>query len=91
MQEQRLRERASDPWLGVLRNDETISVRDPNYVQAFDDLKLLTDTRWSPWQFIDANDEEEAAEGALAAIAAAWKKAMPAEPPHLVSTPTQAA
>ncbi len=91
VQEQRLRERASDPWLGVLRNEETISVRDPNYVQAFEDLKLLTDTRWSPWQFIDANDEEEAAEAALAAIAAAWKKAMPAEPPHLVSTPTQAA
>ena len=28
---------------------------------------------------------------ALAAIAAAWTKAMPAEPPHLVSKPTQAA
>ena len=91
VQERRLRERASDPWLGVLRNDEPISVRDPAYIRAFEDLKLLTDTRWSPWQFIDADDEQEAAEGALAAIAAAWTKAMPAEPPHLVSKPTQAA
>jgi AMP-polyphosphate phosphotransferase len=91
VQEQRLRERLSDPWLGVLRGDETISVRDPNYIRAFEDMKLLTDTRWSPWQFIVADDELEAAEGALAAIASAWTKAMPAEPPHLVSKPNQAA
>jgi len=90
-QERRLTERASDPWLGVLRNDEPISVRDPNYTRALDDLKLLTDTRWSPWQFIDADDADEAAKTALAAIAAAWEKAMPAEPPHLVRAPTQAA
>ena len=91
VQERRLEERASDPWLGVMRNDETISVRDPNYIRALEDLKLLTDTRWSPWQFIDAEDEGGAAEAALAAIAAAWEKAMPAEPPHLVRAPTQAA
>ena len=91
VQERRLQARASDPWLGVMRNDETISVRDPNYIRALDDLKLLTDTRWSPWQFIDAEDEGGAAEAALAAIAAAWEKAMPAEPPHLVRAPTQAA
>ena len=91
VQERRLQERASDPWLGVMRNDETISVRDPNYIRALEDLKLLTDTRWSPWQFIDAEDEVGAAEAAMAAIAAAWEKAMPAEPPHLVRAPTQAA
>ena len=91
VQERRLQERALDPWLGVMRNDETISVRDPNYIRALEDLKLLTDTRWSPWQFIDAEDEVGAAEAAMAAIAAAWEKAMPAEPPHLVRAPTQAA
>ncbi len=91
IQERRLHERASDPWLGVMRNDETISVRDPNYIRALEDLKLLTDTRWSPWQFIEADDQNEAAEAALAAVAAAWEKAMPAEPPHLVRAPTQAA
>jgi polyphosphate kinase 2 (PPK2 family) len=74
-----------------MRNDETISVRDPNYIRALEDLKLLTDTRWSPWQFIGADDQDEAAEAALAAVAAAWEKAMPAEPPHLVRAPTQAA
>lgn len=91
VQKQRLQERASDPWFGVLRNDETISVRDANYLRAFEDLKLLTDTRWSPWQIIDADDQQAAAEAALDAIAAAWAKAMPAEPPHLLSKPTQAA
>jgi polyphosphate kinase 2 (PPK2 family) len=91
IQERRLHERASDPWLGVMRNDETISVRDPNYIRALEDLNLLTDTRWSPWQFIEADDQNEAAEAALAAVAAAWEKAMPAEPPHLVRAPTQAA
>jgi AMP-polyphosphate phosphotransferase len=91
VQEQRLRERASDPWLGVLRSDEPVSVRDPSYARAFEDLKLLTDTRWSPWQFIHADDEREASEAALSAIATAWTQAMPVEPPHLVSQPTQAA
>ena len=91
VQDQRLRERASDPWLGVLRGDDVISVRDPNYSRALDDLKLLTDTRWSPWKFIDANDEVAAADAALVTVATAWEKAMPSEPPRLVSAPTQAA
>ncbi len=91
MQEQRLRQRASDPWLGVLRNDETISVKDPGYARALEDLKLLTDTRWSAWRFIDADDQDKAAAAALAAVTEAWNKAMPAEPPHLVRAPTQAA
>ena len=52
---------------------------------------MPTDTRWSPWKFIEGNDENEAAVSALAAIADAWEKAMRAEPPRLVSTPNQAA
>ena len=91
VQEQRLRQRAADPWLGVLRNDDIINVRDPGYRQALDDLKMLTDTRWSPWRFIDGNDEDHAAAAALAAVAEAWEKAMPAEPPRLVNAPNQAA
>ena len=91
MQERRLEERASNPWQSVVRNDDLISVREPGYRRAFDDLKMHTDTRWSPWKFIDGNDENEAAVSALAAIADAWEKAMPAEPPRLVSTPNQAA
>lgn len=91
VQDQRLRERASDPWLGVIRSDDVIRVSDASYSRALDDLKLLTDTRWSPWKFIDANDETAAADAALAAVATAWEKAMPSEPPRLVSAPTQAA
>jgi polyphosphate kinase 2 (PPK2 family) len=91
VQEERLKARAADPWLRVMRSEEGVSVRDPAYARAFGELKSHTDTRWSPWHMIDANDEEEAALGALAAIADAWKKAMPAEPPHLVKAPGQAA
>jgi len=40
---------------------------------------------------IDGNDENEAAVAALAAIAEAWEKAMPSEPPHIVKAPGQAA
>jgi polyphosphate kinase 2 (PPK2 family) len=91
VQEQRLKERAADPWLGVMRNDEHISVRTPEYARALDELKRHTDTRWSPWRIVDGDNEEEAAVAALSAIADAWEKAMPAEPPRLVSTPTRAA
>jgi polyphosphate kinase 2 (PPK2 family) len=91
VQERRLKERAADPWLAVLRRDDAISVADPAYRQALSDLKTLTDTRWSPWRFIDGNDEEEAAISALGAIADVWSKAMPGEPPRLVSAPGQAA
>ena len=91
VQEQRLKERAADRWLRVARGEETVSVRDPAYVRAFDELKSHTDTRWSPWHVIDANDENEASLAALAALAEAWKKAMPAEPPHLVKASGQAA
>jgi len=91
VQEERLRARASNPWLGVIRNDDLISVRDPAYRRAFDDLRAHTDTRWSPWKIIDGDDEEEAAVSALSGIADAWKNAMPAEPPRLVTAPTQAA
>jgi AMP-polyphosphate phosphotransferase len=91
VQEQRLREREADPWLGVVRRDQPIGVSDPAYRKAFDDLKRHTDTRWSPWRIIDANDLEEAALAALGAIAEAWAQAMPAEPTHLVAAPGRAA
>jgi polyphosphate kinase 2 (PPK2 family) len=91
VQERRLRERAADPWLAVMRAEEPVHVREPAYGRALDDLKRHTDTRWSPWRMIDGDDEDEAAAAALSAIADAWDKAMPAEPPHIVSAPIQAA
>jgi polyphosphate kinase 2 (PPK2 family) len=91
VQEQRLRDRAADPWLGVVRSEDRISVRDPAYRRALDELKRHTDTRWSPWKVIDGSDETEAAIAALSAIDEAWQKAMPSEPPRLVRAPGEAA
>jgi hypothetical protein len=68
-----------------------VRVSHPGYRNALDALKQHSNTRWSPWKFIDGDDEEAAGETALAAIADAWAVSMPAEPPRLVSTPTRAA
>jgi polyphosphate kinase 2 (PPK2 family) len=74
-----------------MRGEPAIRVGDPAYRQAFDDMKIHTNTRWSPWRMIDATDEDEGALAALTAIAEAWAKAMPAEPPRLIERPGQAA
>ena len=44
-----------------MRNEDSVSVRNVDYARAVNDLKLHTDTRWSPWRIIDGEDEEEAA------------------------------
>jgi polyphosphate kinase 2 (PPK2 family) len=82
VQEQRLAERALCPWSGGQK--DAVHVDDPAYARALDDLKRLSDTRWSPWRMIDGSDEKTASLAALEAIADAWAKAMPAEPPHVV-------
>ena len=83
VQQERLAHRAANPWRPVHR-DESISVADATYVEAFAGLMKNSDTRWSPWKLIDAGDERRATLAALEAIADAWSKAMPAEPPRLV-------
>ena len=40
-----------------------------------------TNTRWAPWQVIDANDEAAGQIAALNAIADLLEKKLPAEPP----------
>lgn len=90
-QEARLAERASDPWLGIIRRDPPILASQPEYAEALADLKKHSDTRWSPWRIIDGNDEKAAELAALSVVADAWADAMPAEPPHLVGAPTKAA
>jgi AMP-polyphosphate phosphotransferase len=91
IQEARLSERAADPWRRVVRGDQPISVRDPAYAAAVNDLRANSDTRWSPWRIIDGNDEARGTIAALSAIADAWAESMPSEPPHLVETPGRAA
>jgi polyphosphate kinase 2 (PPK2 family) len=90
-QQQRLNERAADRWARVMRHEEPLSVSNPAYALALDELRANSDTRWSPWRMIDGNDEAEAAVAALSAIADAWAEAMPAEPPHLVGAAERAA
>jgi polyphosphate kinase 2 (PPK2 family) len=90
VQQERLKRRAANPWRPS-RRDEAVSVGDPAYVAAFAELMQNSDTRWSPWKLIDADDERRATLAALEAIADAWSKAMPAEPPHVVSEPNRAA
>jgi polyphosphate kinase 2 (PPK2 family) len=85
VQERRLARRLSNPWRGKAAQDDLIRADDPFYQRALDELRANTDTRWSPWRTIDGDDEQQAALTALEAIAEAWSKAMPAEPPQLVS------
>src|SRR5689334_6190174 len=83
VQEQRLTRRRQSPWR-PRGADEFIRADDPAYQHALEELRANTDTRWSPWRTIDGDDDQQAALAALEAIAEAWSKAMPAEPPRLV-------
>ncbi|MES2137478.1 MAG: polyphosphate kinase [Pseudomonadota bacterium] len=91
VQQRRLAQRALSPWRGPGPNDEPVRVDDPAYLTALAELKASSDTRWSPWRMIDGDDEQHAALLALEAIADAWSKAMPAEPPQLVEAPVRVA
>jgi len=87
VQEQRLALRRQSPWRTRVGVEDFIRADDPAYQRALEDLRANTDTRWSPWRTIDGDDEQRAAVAALEAIAEAWSKAMPAEPPQLVTAP----
>jgi polyphosphate kinase 2 (PPK2 family) len=91
VQERRLKDRSANPWLRVARQEEAVSVSDPAYAKALAELRANSNTRWSPWQMIDGNDEQAAAVAALSAIADAWASSMPVEPPRLVEAPNRAA
>ena len=87
VQEQRLALRRQSPWRTRVGVEDFIRADDPAYQRALEELRANTDTRWSPWRTIDGDDEQQAAVAALEAIAEAWSKAMPAEPPQLVAAP----
>ena len=91
VQERRLNERAGNPWMQATPREEPIRVNDPAYLRGLHDLRVHSDTRWSPWRMIDGSDERHAAMMALTAIADAWADAMPAETPRLFGKPTEAA
>jgi AMP-polyphosphate phosphotransferase len=87
MQEQRIAHRRLSPWWPRSADADFIRADDVAYQHALEELRTNTDTRWSPWRTIDADDEQQAALAALEAIADAWSKTMPSEPPQFVTTP----
>ena len=91
VQQRRLAQRALNPWRSSARAEKPITADDPAYLRAVEELKASSDTRWSPWRMIDGDDEQHAALAALEAIADAWSKAMPVEPPRIVESPVRVA
>ena len=87
VQERRLERRRQSPWRVRSADEDFIRADEPAYQSALEQLRANTDTRWSPWRTIDADDEQQAALAALEAIADAWSKAMPSGPPQLVTNP----
>ena len=78
-----LRAREEDPWLRHVRDFQPIV--GPTHRECandvLQDLFANTNTRWAPWNPIDANDGTAACIAALGIIAGAMEKAMPSEPP----------
>ena len=87
VQEQRIQHRRLSPWWSRTADADFIRADDVAYQHALKELRANTDTRWSPWRTIDADDEAQAALAALEAVADAWSKVMPSEPPQLVTKP----
>jgi polyphosphate kinase 2 (PPK2 family) len=83
VQAQRLHERASHPWRKFSMEPEDLlghAARD-GYQAAWDEMFAHCDTRWAPWQVIDGSDKRSCRIAALMAVAKAFEKAMPMEPP----------
>ena len=82
-QAERLDALRADPWrrwrLGP--GDIRSLTHRADFEAAFTEAFAQTDTRWAPWQIIDAGDERAGCLAALDAIATAFAKAMPAAPP----------
>ena len=83
VQRQRLEARLADPWQrhlvgpDELRRLEQRDLFVPVISEVFDSSHM----RWAPWKVIDAGNEQAAQIAALAAVADALRKAVPAEPP----------
>ncbi|MBA3666135.1 MAG: polyphosphate kinase [Sphingomonas sp.] len=78
-----LRERQQDEWRRHLLSEEDFAGlgQRERTIEVLHGMFNLTDTRWAPWQVIDGNDEVSGTVAALTAIAGAFEKAMPAQPP----------
>ncbi|MFM9977650.1 MAG: polyphosphate kinase 2 family protein [Sphingomonadaceae bacterium] len=61
-QDERLKDRLEDPWKRWKTgpDDYRNRARRADYLAAYADMFAHTDTRWAPWQVIDANDKKAA-------------------------------
>ena len=83
-----LQERQEDPWMRHLRTNEPLvklSQRDMA-LQVLHDFFDNTNTRWAPWNIVDANDSTSGCIAALGMIADQMERVMPAEPPAVGET-----
>ena len=86
-----LQERLEDLWMRHLRTNEPLiklSQRDMA-LQVLHDFFDNTNTRWAPWNIIDANDSAAGCIAALTIVADLMEKTMPAEPPEVGETVVQ--
>lgn len=81
VQEQRLKDRDSDPWLRAAYEKAEPQPERQALLDAWQDMFKRTDTRWARWTVVAAGDPQCARVTALTTIASALDKALPAEPP----------
>lgn len=84
-QDERFRKRLNDPWKHwkLTADDFRNRERRSDYLEAMDDMFKRTDTRWAPWQVIDANNKKAARIAALTHVADRLEEHVSMEPPAL--------
>ncbi len=82
-QDRRLAARLDDPWKRWKTGAEDYRNRSKraDYLAAYADMFERTDTRWAPWQVIDANSKKRARIAALTHVADRLEAAVPLSPP----------
>ena len=87
-QHHRLSQRLADPWRRHLPGSELPPSKEARAATtaALQSMFHATDTRWAPWRVIDANDRQAARIAAMTALADAFEKSIPAEPPETGDT-----
>ncbi len=80
----RLQQRMQDPWLrGAAVQDRGQLSDRASWTSTWQEMFARSDTRWARWTVIDGGNEQSACIAALAAVADALAKQVPAEPPAL--------
>jgi AMP-polyphosphate phosphotransferase len=83
VQRERLHERGEHPWRRwtLSADDLRSNAAREGYLGAWHEMFDQTDTRWAPWRAISGEDKRVSRLAALEAVADAFEKAIPLEPP----------